>query len=155
MSEWFQQLFRRHCGINIGQVTINSVPQIQADLMYSVTESEILFNEKDLIVMCLMEEEITVRESFLPIDGGYFKANTLETITTYEVMSYDRDRLPSLQGKQIKVLTTGSYDIGENFQRFVETRLADRLAIIASRNGTSAIKVLDELAKVALSDKIQ
>ena len=103
--------------------------------------------------MCLMEEEITVSESLLPIDGGYCKADTLETITTYEVMSYDRGGLPSLRGKRIKVLTTGSYDIGENFQRFVETRLADRLAIIASKNGMSAIKVLGELAKVALSDK--
>ena len=73
----------------------------------------------------------------------------LEAITTYEVVSRNRDDLPLLRRESETVLTTGSYDIGENFQRFVETQLSDKLPIIASRDGMSAVRVLDELVKVA------
>jgi len=96
-----------------------------------------------------MEEEITVSESFLLVECEYCNTNILETITTYDVMSYNRGELPFLSVKQIQVLTTGSSDIGENFQRLVEKKLEDRLAIMATRNGMSAVKVLDELVKVS------
>lgn len=148
LSEWFKQQFSRHCLVDAGQIRINFVHQIEADLIYSTARSNISFNQGDLIVMCLMEEEITVSERFI-VEDEYCSTDRLETIAAYEVMSYDRDdRLPVLRGRQMKVLTTGSYDIGENFQRLVETQLIDRLPVIVSRAGMSAVKIIDELAKV-------
>lgn len=57
--------FRFDSGLDVGQITTKSVPQIYAGLRYSTTENEILFRKGDLITMCLTEGKITVCGSLL------------------------------------------------------------------------------------------
>lgn len=75
----------------------------------------------------------------------------MKTITTYEVVSHSEDGLPLLRRSCETILTTGSHDIGENFQRFVERQLLDQPRVITS---TSGIKILNESAKVTQNDEL-